>query len=78
MKKIGIIISLLLILIGFTGFIGGALITGGIIDYDKEVPLGDIEGIVIDKEGYIYVGLGFYGKVQVMIFIAGISSAAFK
>jgi len=50
---------------GFTGFIGGALITMGIIEYDKEVPLGDIKGIVVDNEGHIYVGLGFYGKVQV-------------
>jgi len=50
---------------GFTGFIGGALITIGIIEYNKEVPLGDIKGIVVDNEGHIYIGLGFYGKVQV-------------
>ncbi len=65
MKKLGTILSLLLILMGFIGFIGGALITMGVIDYDKEVPLGDIKGIVVDNEGHVYIGLGFYGKVQV-------------
>ena len=65
MKKIGIILSLLLILIGFIGFIGGGFITMGVINYEKEVPLGDIKGIVVDNEGHIYIGLGFYGKVQV-------------
>lgn len=50
---------------GFTGFLGGGLIAMGIIEYDKEVPLGDIQGIVADNKGHIYLGLGFYGKVQV-------------
>jgi hypothetical protein len=65
MKKIGIILSLLLILFGFIGFISGALITMGVINYEKELPLGDIKGIVVDNKGHIYLGLGFYGKVQV-------------
>ena len=64
MKKIGIILYLLFILMGFTGFIGGALITMGVVNYDKEVPLGDITGVVVDNKGHIFVGLGFYGMVQ--------------
>lgn len=50
---------------GFTGFIGGSLINMGFIDFNNEVPLGDISGFVVDENGFIYVGLGFYGKVQV-------------
>ncbi len=65
MKKTGTIISILLILIGFSGFLGGALISNGTIDYNKELPLGDIKGGVVDSNKYIYIGLGFYGKVQV-------------
>jgi hypothetical protein len=65
MKKTVTIIALLLVLIGFTGFIGGILISTSVIEFTRELPLGDTEGIVVDKFGRIYVGLGFYGKVQV-------------
>lgn len=65
MKKIGFLLALILILSGFTGFLGGALISSGIINYEKEVPLGGVKGIVVDTTGNIYIGLGFYGKVQV-------------
>src|SRR6478735_842158 len=65
MKKTVLIIAMFLILIGFTGFVGGLLITTSVIEFTKELPLGDTEGIVVDKFGRIYIGLGFYGKVQV-------------
>ncbi len=65
MIKIGKFIAFLLLLIGFTGFMGGGLISEGIIDYNRELPLNEIEGIAVDEEENIYVGLGFYGKVQV-------------
>lgn len=65
MKKTVTIIALFFILIGFTGFVGGILITTSIIEFTNELPLGDTEGIVVDRFGQIYVGLGFYGKVQV-------------
>lgn len=53
-----------MILIGFIGFIGGALISMGFIDIDRELPLGDIQGLATDKDGNIYLGLGFYGYIQ--------------
>lgn len=65
MKKTVTITALFFILIGFTGFVGGILITTSVIEFTKELPLGDTEGIAVDKFGRIYVGLGFYGKVQV-------------
>jgi len=65
MKIIRLLIPLLFVLIGFCGFIGGAFISMGVIEYKGELPLGDIKGIVVDADGFVYVGLGFYGKVQV-------------
>lgn len=65
MIKIGKFIGLLITLFGAAGFIGGGLISEGVIDYKGELPLGDIEGIYVDEEENIYLGLGFYGRVQV-------------
>lgn len=65
MKKAGIIVSYILMLIGAVGFIGGGLVGMKFINYKNEVPLGGIHGFVVDKNGTIYIGLGAYGKVQV-------------
>lgn len=64
MKKVTIVISYLLMLFGAFGFISGGLISLGIIEYDNELPLGDIKGIVVDSSGIIYIGLGEYSKIQ--------------
>ena len=61
MKKAGRIISTLLIAIGFVGFLSGSYFYGE----NNEIPLGDIKGFVVDKNGNIYVGSGFYERVQV-------------
>lgn len=68
MKRGLIILSYSLLFIGFVGFIGGALINSEIIEYKQELPLGDVNSIVVDDEGLIFIGLGFYGKVQVYDF----------
>lgn len=41
------------------------MISTDFVAFNHEVPLGDIQGIVVDNSGNIYVGVGFYGKVQV-------------
>jgi hypothetical protein len=61
MKKIGGIISSILVIIGMVGFWSGSYF----FDYNTEIPLGDINGFVVDKENNIYVGSGFYQRVQV-------------
>ena len=65
MKKFLKIIAILLSLFGFCCFVGGALITGGIVHYQGELPLGHVNSIAVDNRGLIYVGLGFYGQIQV-------------
>jgi uncharacterized protein YneF (UPF0154 family) len=63
-KKLLNFISLILILIGFIGFIGGFVISMRLIEFKNEIPLGDIEGILVSKDGRIFLGLQFYGKIQ--------------
>ena len=58
MKKMLPALAKLLLAIGFVGFMGGALIGMGIFNYNKELPLGDIKGFVVDNNGHIFVGLG--------------------
>lgn len=64
MKRLLIISSLLLLGAGFLGFISGALIATGVIKYDGELPLGDIQGFAVDTAGTIYIASGGYGAVQ--------------
>ena len=59
------IMGIFLTAFGFFGFVGGFFISSGIIDYDGELPLGHVTSIVVDNRGDIYIGLGFYSKVQV-------------
>ena len=61
MKRIGGIISSILVIIGMVGFWSGSYF----YDENTEIPLGDIKGFVVDKENNIYVGSGFYQRVQV-------------
>jgi hypothetical protein len=65
MKKIVLILSLTLLLIGLTGFVSGFLISLRVVDYHKELPLGQINSFVVDHTGNIYIGLDSYGKIQV-------------
>ncbi len=61
MKKIGRIISTLLVVVGFVGFLSGSYFYGRSV----EIPLGDINGFVVDKDDNIYIGCAFYERVQV-------------
>nr|MDQ3102168.1 hypothetical protein [Bacteroidota bacterium] len=58
-------ISYLLILIGFVGWLSGFLITMEAISIDQELPWGDSQGFMVDGDGMVYVGSGFYGVVQI-------------
>lgn len=60
-KKILNAVGWILALIGFIGFIGGAVIS---TFYKYELPLGDVEGIVVSKDERMYLGLPFYRKIQ--------------
>lgn len=64
MKRLLIISSLLLLGTGFLGFISGALIATDVINYDGELPLGDIQGFAVDTAGNIYIASGGYGVIQ--------------
>lgn len=64
-KKILKIVAYLFVLIGITGFVAGVVISSGTFKYKYELPLGDIQGFVVDDSGNVYVGLAFYGTVQV-------------
>lgn len=57
----------LLILLGGIGWFGGAFlgISGGRgVATTVELPLGDLNSLAVDSHGHIYVGLGFYSRVQ--------------
>ncbi|MBM1106961.1 hypothetical protein JQC67_12490 [Aurantibacter crassamenti] len=61
MKKIISVFSNILAIVGVIGFWSGSYF----YNENTEIPLGDIKGFVVDKENNIYVGSGFYEKVQV-------------
>lgn len=64
MKRLLIILSLILLGFGFVGFIAGALIATGVVKYNGELPLGDVQGFVVDTTGTIYIASGGYGTIQ--------------
>ena len=49
---------------GTIGFMGGFAISMKNFNYNKELPIGNPEGIVVSPDGRIYIGLQFYGKIQ--------------
>lgn len=51
--------------IGFTGFIGSFFVNRYGLMPNKEMPLFDIEGIVVDHRENIYVATAAYGRIQV-------------
>jgi hypothetical protein len=61
MKTTFKIISIILIGIGFIGFLSGS----SFYSTKTEIPLGDINGFVVDKDRNIYIGCGFYERIQV-------------
>lgn len=64
MKRILTILATVIMLFGFVGFMGGALVNMGFIKYSGELPLGDVQGFCVDTAGNIYVASGFYGVIQ--------------
>lgn len=64
MKRLLVILSLLLLAIGFAGFIGAGLIAMGATKYNGELPLGDVQGFIVDTAGTIYIASGGYGIIQ--------------
>lgn len=65
MRKVLHSISILLMLIGFVGFVGGGLIAKHVFSFNREVPLSGVNGLLVDKDGKVYLALTSYGKVQV-------------
>jgi hypothetical protein len=61
MKKIAKIISSVLLIIGFAIF----FVRGNLFGIKQEIPLGEIKGIIVDSNKNIYVGCGFYDRIQV-------------
>lgn len=55
----------IVITIGIIGFVFGIFASSKESEYKDELPLGEIEGLVVDSSDNIYVGLGFYEKIQV-------------
>ena len=67
-KKVLYIIGFTLLLVGFTGFFGGALSSLGVLKWVPnriEFPLAHIGDMDIDRDGNLYVLSRFYGRVQV-------------
>ena len=64
MKRLLVIASFLLLAYGFAGFVGGALMATGVLKYNGELPLGDIQGFTVDATGNIYIASGGYGVIQ--------------
>jgi hypothetical protein len=62
-KKLNFI-SIILIVIGQIGFLGGAIISSRLVEFKRELPLGNTEDIVVSRDGRIFLGLQFYGKIQ--------------
>ena len=61
MRTISLIFSYLLIVIGFASW----FLVPNLFSENNEIPLGDIKGFVVDKQNNIYLGSGFYERVQV-------------
>lgn len=57
------VVAYVLRVIGVIGFFSGFVISLG-VKYDGELPLGDIQGFVVDDSRNIYIGSGFYSIVQ--------------
>lgn len=59
------LVSKLLVLVGFIGFLGWRIILLADIKYESELPLSLPEGIVVNSKGEIFIGLEFYDVIQV-------------
>ncbi len=60
--------GMILLFLGFGGFMAGAVFaTGanGFVPSGFEMPLGDLESVAVDAEGRIYTSAGFYSRIQV-------------
>ncbi len=65
MRKILTYISTAIICFGMFGFLfNSILLPLGILTYNEELPITDIQGI-IEKNKKIYIGLGEYNRIQV-------------
>jgi hypothetical protein len=54
-------------LVGVFGFLGGAVVAmaGNRLPLQAfEFPLGDVQGVDVDREGNVVLALGFYGRIQ--------------
>ena len=64
-KSILFLLTFSLLGVGFTGFIGSFFVNRYGLMLNKEMPLFDIEGIVVDHGENIYVATLAYGRIQV-------------
>ena len=49
---------------GMLTFLSGFFLTYFNVAFEKELPLNNLNGIVVDLEQNIHVGLGYYGRIQ--------------
>ena len=62
-KSLGVIMAL----VGAAGFLSGFVLASGMDQSalrTREFPLGDVQGMVVDSQGRIFLGLAFYGRIQ--------------
>lgn len=63
MKRLFSYLALALFITGVTGFLFNLLTGSGILSVNAELPLFGIQGVV-ERNNQIYIGLGFYNRVQ--------------
>jgi hypothetical protein len=67
-KKIFIVVGLMFILFGMTGFFSGGFSALGMLKWipeNVEFPLAHVAGIDVNREGNLFVASGFYSRIQV-------------
>src|SRR5436190_16572693 len=64
LKKILTYLALALFIFGILGFIFNFMVGSGLISIHSELPLFGVQGVV-ERNNKLYVGLGFYNRVQI-------------
>ncbi|NME68079.1 hypothetical protein [Flammeovirga aprica] len=57
------IIGVFLMIFGACSFLSGVILSSDKFDYKGEVPLSDVQDIIIDQDGFIYLSSQFYSKI---------------
>ncbi|NME71270.1 hypothetical protein [Flammeovirga aprica] len=57
------ICGVLLMVFGAFSFFSGILFSSDKFSFNGEVPLSDVQDIIVDQDGFIYLGTQFYGMI---------------